>query len=496
MKKITFLVAAFCIGAVCSVFGSSTTYSGTLPVLFINTDGGVAITSKEVYVSGTYYLDNLSLPGYESVGTASSPLPLEIRGRGNYTWRDFDKKPYKLKLGAKQSLLGMNPSKHFALLAHADDELAFLRNTVGFELSRMLGLEWTPAQQPVEVVLNGEYIGLYLLTENIRVAKTRVNIEEQTDNATDPNEITGGWLIEIDNYDSDPHIAITEGNGCNINFTYKSPETLSDAQSDYLTNQVVAMDAAIYNADKASTEWEQLIDIDVLARFYIVQEIMDNAESFHGSCYLHKQHGDNEKWKFGPVWDFGNAYRRAYDSGNNLFVYEKPPFGQTWIGEIAKYPRFQAKVHEIWLQFKAGSYASLNTFIDDFCNQIAAAAQANYKRWPQYGNSNIEQQKTIFTNTMAQRTIWLAEQWGDVTALPQTERDDAQPIVYSPNIGRIYISAEQPIEYIEIYNVPGILVAQYENRGHEAEIMCPSGLHIVRIGTANGNTFTQKVLVK
>ena len=269
-------------------------YSGTLPVMFINTEGGVAITSTEDYVNATYYIDNMGIEGVESIASPDSAFALEIRGRGNYTWRDFDKKPYRLKFDKKAAPLGMNKSKHFALLAHADDQMAFLRNTVGFELSRRLGLKYTPAQQPIEVVLNGDYIGLYFLTETIRVDKDRVNIVEQPDTATDASVITGGWLVEIDNYDELLQVRITEGNGEIIRFTYKTPELLSTQQERYLKTQMVATNSAIYSTDKNSQTWEHYIDIDSLARFYIVQEIMDNAESFHGSCYLHKDQGQTK----------------------------------------------------------------------------------------------------------------------------------------------------------------------------------------------------------
>ena len=178
-------------------------YSGTLPVLYIQTENNKTITSKDYYLNATYYLDALGLAGYQSIGSASAPLTMEIKGRGNYTWRDFNKKPYRIKLADKQPLLGLNKSKHFALMAHADDaqsKKGFMRNQVGFELSRMIGMEWTPATAPVEVVLNGDYIGLYFLTETIRVDKDRVNIVEQEDEETNSEAITGGWLVEIDNY--------------------------------------------------------------------------------------------------------------------------------------------------------------------------------------------------------------------------------------------------------------------------------------------------------
>ena len=118
-------------------------YSGTIPVIFITTENGAEITSKEEYLNGTYYIDAMGVEGLDNVGSADAPLPLLIKGRGNYTWTGFDKKPYRLKLDKKANLLGMSKSKHWGLLAHADDEMSWLRNTMGFSMSRRLGMEWT-----------------------------------------------------------------------------------------------------------------------------------------------------------------------------------------------------------------------------------------------------------------------------------------------------------------------------------------------------------------
>ena len=78
-------------------------YSGTLPVLHIQTENKQQITSKDDYLNATYYLDALGLAGYQSIGSASAPLTMEIKGRGNYTWRDFNKKPYRIKFESKQN---------------------------------------------------------------------------------------------------------------------------------------------------------------------------------------------------------------------------------------------------------------------------------------------------------------------------------------------------------------------------------------------------------
>ena len=386
---------------------SAQAYSGTLPVMYIMTDAPV--TSKDVYVTATCYIDAMGLEGCDPLGSAGQPLTLQIKGRGNYTWKDFAKKPYRLKFDEKVKPLGMKKSRHFVLMANADDNLAFLRNTVGLQLSRMIGLAYTPWQEPVEVVLNGDYIGLYMLTEKIRMAKNRVNIVEQADQATDPDSITGGWLFEIDNYSEEGQVTITEGNGEKLRFTMHTPEELSSQQHNYITSLLTATDHAIYATDKSSTAWEQLIDIDSLACYYIVQEVMDDAESFHGSCFIHKQQGQDTKLIFGPVWDFGNAFRRGFDK----FIYQDSPFGQNWIGEIARYPRFQERVKELWRPFLGDKYPALDAFIDQFISRIATAAICDANRWPSYGNANAEERKNEFKRRMHEKVAFLTRQWGE-----------------------------------------------------------------------------------
>ena len=389
---------------------SAVSPSGTLPVLYIQTENNAPIVSKEDYINATYYLDAMGIAGYESIGSASAPLTMEIKGRGNYTWTGFDKKPYRIKLTDKQPLLGMKKSKHFALLAHADDaqnKKGFMRNQVGFELSRMIGMAWTPATAPVEVVLNGDYIGLYFLTETIRVDKDRVNIVEQEDEETDPAKITGGWLVEIDNYDEDPHITIKEGDGHTMWFTYKTPEVLSKAQETFLGDEMSRIDELVYG-DKNSDELWQYLDMDALAKFYIVQEIMDNYESFHGSCYLYREMGDGEKWKFGPVWDFGSSFYRE----KTMYLYEGDVWHNHWIPEICKFPAFMEHVKAIWKEF----YPQINTiytFTGEQLTLLKSAAVSDAERWSEYSGNRDLQKRINNVNTWLKNSVaWLNEQWG------------------------------------------------------------------------------------
>ena len=439
---------------------NAATYSGTLPVLYIQTENKAPITSKDYYLNATYYLDAIGLEGYESIGSASAPLTMEIKGRGNYSWTGFDKKPYRIKLADKQPLLGMKKSKHFALLAHADDSndrKGFMRNAVGFELSRMIGMTYTPDARPLEVVLNGDYIGLYFLTEHIRVDKDRVNIVEQEDEETDNEKITGGWLVEIDNYDDDPHITIKEGGKTTMWITYKTPEVLSPQQEQYLTEQMKLIDNLVYG-DKNSEELWNYLDMDALAKFYIVQELTDNYESFHGSCYLHKELGENEKWYFGPVWDFGSSFNRD----KSQYMYQGDVWHNHWIPEICKFPAFMNRVKEIWNEFYNGDYNNIYNFIDTHENLIAQAAVKDKERWSQYhGSQTIGTYIERTTNVLRKNAEWLNEQWKAGSG--SNGNDNELDTVVNDVVDYMYVWVDgERIEYM-LADVDSITFAQKES---------------------------------
>lgn len=411
MKRITLVLFA----VMAYIWSYATTFSGTLPVMYINTENGQAITSKEDYIAATAYLDALGLDGYESVGSVDAPLTLQIRGRGNWTWVGFDKKPYRLKFASKQAFMGMKKSKHFALMAAADDSDGFLRNPVGYYMSDLAGLPWAPSQRPVEVVLNGEYIGLYFLTETIRVDKDRVNIVEQPDEATDPNAITGGWLVEIDNYDTDPHVTVIEPNtdGYAIWFTYKTPEVLSPAQEEYLTEQMTLINDALYFEDLNDNTWENYVDVYSLARYYIVQEVLDDYESFHGSCYLYKDQGQ-DKWQFGPVWDFGNSFTED----KCRFFYQGRLWHNVWIAQACRHPHFIEVVKEVWAEIYPTLNAQLQAFVDDFAATVSTAAANDAERWSNYGNRDFSSDVSRVKGRITRAIQWLNSQWGEDDPTP------------------------------------------------------------------------------
>lgn len=413
------------------------TYSGTLPVVHLTTLSGQDIDSKDYYVDAVFWIDSVGARQPAPFKSAQSPDTCQVKGRGNWTWRGFDKKPYRIKLGSGAALLGMNKSKHWALMAAADDNLGFLKNPVGYMLSRKIGLRWTPSEQPVELVLNGQYWGLYFLTETVRVDKKRVNITEQEDGTTEPDSITGGWLVEIDNYKEENRVELTEGNGTPIFITPKTPEVLSNAQRQYLTNEMSWLNQAIY--DTTAYDWVQKCDVREAAKYYLVQELMVDCESYHGSCYLHKDidsKGD-VKWYFGPVWDFGNALNRLIYSGgrNQNYIWVDPEFSQTWIGEMYPYAPFQKALQDEWGLFRRDVLPGLANEIRAYANTINEASKADYRRWCNSQNvqtyNGVTNAANNLINYLDSHIVWLYQQWGEGTLptdISSTTLPESRPV--------------------------------------------------------------------
>jgi len=385
--------------------------TGTLPIIYVNTQNKQAITDTETQIPATVYIDSV-LAQYPSLGSQAAPIPATIKGRGNWTWTGFDKKPYKIKFDIKQAVLGMPNNRHWCLMACADDYLGFLKMPAGFRISEATNLRWTPRVVPVELMLNGQYKGLYFLTEHVRIAGNRVKITEQDDNATD--SVSGGWLVEIDNYKENGCIEFYEGDGERVWITIKDPEVLSAAQRSYIENQINTLNNAIWG-DDADALWN-LLDLNEAAKFYLVQEIMEDCESYHGSCFLYKDRDRNgivDKWKFGPVWDFGNAYNRHQDT----WIYDNASFKQYWIGQIATWPEFQQAVQEQWWIYYHTHKDQVRADVRAFADKIEKAAKNDANVWRGTSNycdnSNFSDVRDRYFRRYDWRIQWLYSQWGE-----------------------------------------------------------------------------------
>lgn len=268
--------------------------TNNLPVVYITTPGQVAIESKEEWLNGTRIKIVLPDGTVDYEGTNDN-----VRGRGNTTWL-YPKKPYAIKLDKKASILGMPKHKRWVLLANWMDR-TLLRNHVAFELSRRVGLEYTPRGQFVEVVLNNQNLGNFYLCEQIKIDENRVNIAEMENTDVEGDAITGGYLLEIDAYFDEINKFRTPIMNYPVNIKEPDEDVLNQEQFGYIKEYFTTIEEILY--ENNSEEISDYIDFKSFAKWFILFELTGSYEPNNPkSCYMYKDRKD--KLKAGPAWDF------------------------------------------------------------------------------------------------------------------------------------------------------------------------------------------------
>lgn len=471
--------------------------TGTLPVMYINTDNNEPITQKETYLQATYWIDAMGIDGYASVASEAEPLPLEIRGRGNSSWTNFPKKPYKIKLGKKTSLLGMPKHKHFALIAHFPS-MELLNNALAFELSDRIGLPWSPKIRPVEVVLNGYNIGLYALTESIKIDPERINIFEQEDGNTDPSTLSGGWLMEIDNYDDPCQVTIIDGldgQQNQLKFTYKSPEDLSTEQKEWITDELKNITDRIYHTDPSDNSWEDYIDIESIAKTYIINELCGNLDAFQGSTYFYK--ALDSKWQFSPLWDMGWSFtemprhRTFYEIRDSLSTETYT----VWLDGLWRKPRFRQTVLKLWNDFYPEKLDGIQDYITNYCHTISKAFKRNYEEiWPvEYWD--IDYVEWYLRTCISDSADWM-NTYLQTSGIGQPGVDTLSPDAINVSvIGSNLIRIDVPdnnISHIEIFDLRGAEITAVACGDNTYRIPAANGYYVVRANLSTGRSAVAK----
>ena len=275
-----------------------------------------------------------------------------IKGRGNATC-GYAKKPYNIKLNKSADLLGMGKEKGWCLLANYTDR-SLLRNRIVYNLAEEVGIPFTMDSRNVDLYINGNYMGSYLLTEKIEIADTRVDIvdlegatEDVNDAAldtysrggtnswavgtrkwvnipNDPEDITGGYLLEVelnDRYGAEISGFVTNGRQSVV---IKYPEYASENQVKYISSFYQEMEDAVYSEtgyNSLGKHYSEYLDLDSIARMYVLQEFSMNLDTGITSFYFYKDSdltGDG-KIHAAPVWDFDMAVgNHGYRDGVNL----------------------------------------------------------------------------------------------------------------------------------------------------------------------------------
>lgn len=264
-------------------------YAG-LPRIVIETEDFAGVRDRETEIPSRLQI-------YGEKAPESEVYELTVRGRGNSSFK-MPKYGLKLEFKDKVKLFGMPKNRDWALIANYGDK-THLRNYMMTRLSEWLGAKYTPRMQFVELYLNRKYMGLYLLSESIKVAKNRVNIEE--------NDTT--FLVEKEDSKKFDPPYVQSDNG--YYYHIKSPKNPSPETEELLLDHIKAFENfAMRPYRYNSNEIVQWIDLDDYLLFYWVHEYSKNEDgNFARSVHFTWKKG--EPIHFGPLWDFDLAFGNA-----------------------------------------------------------------------------------------------------------------------------------------------------------------------------------------
>lgn len=322
--------------------------------LVVDTKDAAPILDRDNYVEGTVTLDGQT-------------HQMEIKGRGNSTWQ-WPKKPYKIKIEDKAALLGDVPQKDWVLLANYRDRSA-LRTATAFTIAAQTTLAWTPKFRFVELKLNGEARGLYLLTEQVEQKTGRVDLPD------------GSYLLEINERmkrDGEPGFFSERGTPV----TFKDPDEVTREDRRIVRGRVEAFEDILYGKKFTDPErgYAKHIDVDSFIDWYLVEELFANQDSnFRSSVNISLT--PDGKFAMGPVWDFDISAGTRWNADLSPHGWHTR-LGKHWISRMLQDPAFATKVKQRWNELVPVIEASITGYEDAF-EALRPAAEADFQMWHQ-----------------------------------------------------------------------------------------------------------------
>lgn len=430
-------------------------YSENIPAVFIETESGTSEqinTDKDIKEPGTISV-------LEADGSSNFKLPLTyIKGRGNTSFTEFDKKPYQIKLADSVPFLGMDAAKKWVFISNSSDP-TLLRNALSRNLADHLNLPQADGGVFVDLYVNSEYVGNYYVTEKIEVKDTRLpitDLEKATEIANnssdlsiyetawtdttkakqipeDPDDITGGYLIERDFDDRflkeveiNGSYFITDAHEC---FILRAPEYASQNQIAYIDNYVQSVENAILSPEGidpvTGKSYDKLIDVDSFVRKYLLEEVTSNYDGGVASSYFYKDiSSKSDKLYAGPVWDYDVTWGNSPDylghastSPDRLSCLADHTYSSFWFSSLYAKPEFYEKVISCY-QNEISPY--LLILADEILPQLAettdASAAMDRVRWEeQYlANGSMESRDeslTFLSDYIKGRRTFLDKAW-------------------------------------------------------------------------------------
>ena len=403
--------------------------------LSVTTKGSVGVNSREEYVECYVSLDGKD--GYNWYSADAS-----IRGRGNSTWSIYPKKPYRIKLNEKHKMLGLAKAKSWVLLANYRD-LTSMMNTYVFEVARWMGMPYVNHTRFVELFVDGEYEGLYQLTEQVQQGENRVGVSKEE-----------GILLSMDKDDGPELSPYATDNFWstvyNLPMCVKYPDDVDVSVKDSIQMAFAELENAIKAVDYETLD--SLMDMKSFMTMAMIQELVENVEiCAPRSIFMYKD--GNGKWAMGPFWDWDAGF--DFDWGTfydgNIFRYfgdyrelvlgtdpanRKGLYGATpkFFTDMFKSDRYTREYKALWNSVKDSIVEHSWTIVEQYVEELNKGAYARNKlRWPiveNFGWGNWGQTVSYDVNQeLSKMKTWLDNRVAYldqvINAYPQTGTEGA-----------------------------------------------------------------------
>ena len=366
--------------------------TSNLPVIYITTE--TPLNAQEKVTA------HMKTDGYDGA------IGIKLRGNSSLS---FNQKKYTLETRDDNgkdidiALLGMPAHSKWVLLAPYND-VSMLRDPLAFALWRDMG-HWGPRTTMVELVMDGEYCGIYIFCEAIKKGADRVNVSKLKKKDIEGRDITGGYILRIDTYDENDATFISKvpGIGDGImtsqitwSCIYPKKKKLQPEQFAYIQNFVDSMELAIQGEDFADPEkgYAKYIDVASFVDYFIHTELSLNADGYKRSAYFYKERqnedGTGGKLHAGPVWDYNLAYGNCnFCNANNIEAWcfeggntnPTPAFWQRLLQD----PAFRKAVKTRYQELRKGilSTEHLYEYIDNHAKLVAQSTDRHFKEYPE-----------------------------------------------------------------------------------------------------------------
>ncbi len=363
-----------------------------LPVITITTDSPLNAQEKVTA--------HMKMEGYDgSIG-------IKLRGNSSLA---FNQKKYTVETRdadgkeLKVSLLGMPAGSDWVLLCPYND-VSMVRDPLAFNLWREMG-HWGPRTQMVEVLMDGEYLGIYIFSEAIKRGEGRVDIPKLRKTDTEGTELTGGYILRIDTYNEDDATfpskvpGIGEGimtSQITWSCIYPKKKNLQPEQLAYIQQYIDETEQAIQSEDFADPQqgYAKYIDVPSFVDYFIHTELSLNADGFKRSAYFYKERqnadGTGGKLFAGPVWDYNLAYGNCnFCNANKIDAWcfeggNTQPTPALW-QRLLQDPAFRKAVKTRYHSLRKTilSDKAINDYIDNHAKLVAVAKERHFKEYPE-----------------------------------------------------------------------------------------------------------------